>query len=281
MKIKVKSYSIAFLIFIGCGLVAQIKHSRTEIVKISGNCDMCKSTIEKAGNRKKVSKVVWNSDSKESVITFDTLKSNEDEILKRIALSGYDNDEFFAPDDVYASLSPCCQYERNKKTVSKKTEVKKDKEHQHPTVVKQPENSLKPVIDAYFQLKDALVKTDAKGAALKAKDMYGAVNSVKMADLKHEEHTIWMAKLKDLITETEQISQMTDSEKQRKVFMALSNNMYELLKVSKFTVPVYYQNCPMYNDGKGANWLSKENAIKNPYFGSQMMSCGKTIETIK
>jgi hypothetical protein len=37
----------------------------------------------------------------------------------------------------------------------------------------------------------------------------------------------------------------------------------------------------MYNDGKGANWLSKESAIKNPYYGSQMLSCGKTVETIK
>jgi hypothetical protein len=37
----------------------------------------------------------------------------------------------------------------------------------------------------------------------------------------------------------------------------------------------------MYNNGKGANWLSKEILIKNPYYGSQMLSCGKTVETIK
>ncbi len=280
-KMKIKTYSIVILILICSGLKAQIKNSKIEIVKISGNCDMCKNTIEKAGNKKKVSKVIWNSDSNEATITFDTLKTSEDEILKRIALAGYDNDKFLAPDDAYASLNACCQYERNKKTVSKKTEIKKDKEHEHPTIVKQPQNSLKLVIDAYFQLKDALVKTDSKGAALKAKEMLNAVNSVIMDDLKHEEHTVWMTKMKDLIVETEQISQMSDSEKQRKVFMALSNNMYELLKVSKYSVPVYYQNCPMYNDGKGANWLSKDRAIKNPYFGSQMMSCGKTIETIK
>jgi hypothetical protein len=30
-----------------------------------------------------------------------------------------------------------------------------------------------------------------------------------------------------------------------------------------------------------ANWLSKENTVKNPYYGSQMLSCGKTVETIK
>ena len=57
--------------------------------------------------------------------------------------------------------------------------------------------------------------------------------------------------------------------------------MYELIKVSKHTEIIYYQQCPMYNDGKGANWLSKESVIKNPYFGSMMISCGKTVETLK
>jgi len=63
--------------------------------------------------------------------------------------------------------------------------------------------------------------------------------------------------------------------------MSLSKNMYELIKVSKSETPVYYQHCPMANDGKGANWLSKENAIKNPYYGSQMLTCGSIVETIK
>ena len=57
--------------------------------------------------------------------------------------------------------------------------------------------------------------------------------------------------------------------------------MYELIKVSRPAETVYYQHCPMADDGKGANWLSKESAIKNPYYGSQMLSCGKTVETIK
>ena len=63
--------------------------------------------------------------------------------------------------------------------------------------------------------------------------------------------------------------------------MSLSKNMYELIKVVKPAETVYYQFCPMANDGKGANWLSKESGVKNPYYGSQMLSCGKTVETIK
>ena len=53
------------------------------------------------------------------------------------------------------------------------------------------------------------------------------------------------------------------------------------MKAIKNNKPVYYQNCPMYNDGKGANWLSLENKISNPYLGKSMPTCGKTLETIK
>jgi hypothetical protein len=53
------------------------------------------------------------------------------------------------------------------------------------------------------------------------------------------------------------------------------------MQVSKQETPTYYQFCPMAKDGKGANWLSKENAVKNPYYGTMMLSCGKVIETIK
>lgn len=53
------------------------------------------------------------------------------------------------------------------------------------------------------------------------------------------------------------------------------------MKVAKTETPTYYQFCPMANGGKGANWLSKENEVKNPYYGSEMLTCGKVVETIK
>ncbi|MBD3660738.1 MAG: DUF3347 domain-containing protein, partial [Arenibacter algicola] len=72
-----------------------------------------------------------------------------------------------------------------------------------------------------------------------------------------------------------------DVGEQRVYFKSLSKNMFEVIKDSKSETPVYYQFCPMADGGKGANWLSLEEDIRNPYYGSQMLSCGKTIETIK
>ncbi len=265
---------------------AQVKNARTETLKIYGNCGMCETTIEKAGNVKKIAKVEWNTDTKMATITYDTTQTNQDEILKRIALSGYDSDKFLAPDDVYNNLHGCCQYERVKKVAAKSETTKMDTHNHsnhsdHAMNEKQELSQLKSVFDNYFAVKDALVKTDGNTASTKAKELLTAINAVKMETLKAEEYTVWMKVMKDLAFDAEHIAETKDAGHQRGHFTTLSKNMYELMKISKMETPIYYQNCPMYNDGKGANWLSKESTIKNPYYGSKMLSCGGVKETIK
>ncbi|MGO4904564.1 DUF3347 domain-containing protein [Flavobacterium sp. W20_MBD1_R3] len=270
---------------------AQIKNATTETVKIYGNCEMCKSTIETSGNLKKVAKVDWNKDTKMATLTYDSVQTNQDEILKRIALSGYDSDKFLAPDAVYDKLHGCCQYEREAKVVvatnmNMEAKVVENQADQtisiDTTVAKQQEDSkLKTVFDTYFLLKDALVKTDGKAAATLAKDVLTALNAVKMGELAMDVHMVWMKEMKGLMAGAKNISETQDIKRQREFFIPFSKSMYELVKVAKYETPVYLQFCPMANGGKGANWLSKENAIKNPYYGTQMMTCGKTVETLK
>jgi copper chaperone CopZ len=284
-----KSISILMAILLSIGVsYAQIKNTKTETVKIYGNCGMCKSTIEKAGNIKKVSEVVWNEDTQTATLSYDTTKTNQDEILKRIALVGYDSDNFLAPDEVYAKLPKCCQYDRMKKTETTKMEIKDDHSaHNHnamnnnSTEVKQPISPLKAVFEYYFALKDALVASDGTSASTKAKDLLAAIKTLEMNKLSTEEHTVFMKVQKDLVFDAEHISETQDAGHQRDHFITLSSKLYELLKIAKHNVPVFYQHCPMANGGKGANWLSKENDIKNPYYGAKMLSCGKTVETIK
>jgi copper chaperone CopZ len=290
-SIKILMAITVLLSFTACN--AQIKNAKTESVKIYGNCGMCETTIEKAGNKKKIAKVDWNKDTKMATITYDAKKTNQDEILKRIALSGYDSEKFLAPNDVYAKLPGCCQYERKAQTVAKvetpkidtsKTEVKEDHSaHNHSGVTEAKQNvpQLKAVFDNYFALKDALVKTDGNTASTKATDLAKAISTVKMDKLAMDEHMAWMKVMKDLAFDAEHIAETKETSHQRDHFTSLSKNMYALMKVSKQDTPTYYQFCPMANDGKGANWLSKENAVKNPYYGNQMLTCGKVVETIK
>ncbi len=278
---------------------AQIKDAKTDpsnselakqTVKIYGNCGMCEKTIENAGNLKKIAKVDWDKDTKMAILTYDAKKTNQDAILKRVALAGYDSDKFLAPEDAYSKLPECCQYERTAKLTMKteaKTEIATEDHSNHmnhsevPKEEVQQTNQLKTVYDNYFAVKDALVKTNGDMASTKAKELLNAINVVKMEKLKNDEHMVWMKVLNDLKEDAKHISETKDTKHQRDRFMTLSKNIYQLIKVSKTETPTYYQFCPMANDGKGANWLSKENAVKNPYYGSQMLSCGKTVETIK
>lgn len=276
-----KTMMAIVLLLSGAVSNAQIKNATTESVKILGNCGMCKTTIEKVGSINKVAKVDWNKDTGMAALTYDAKQTNQDEILKRIALAGYDNEKFLAPNDAYAKLPGCCQYDREAKVAAKSEDHKMEASNAGTVTETQVTNQLQPILDNYFELKDALVNTDGNTASVKATTLVTALNAVKMDKLEMEVHMVWMKVLKDIKEDAEHIADTKDVKHQRDHFITLSKNMYSLIKVSKPDTPTYYQFCPMANDGKGANWLSKENAVKNPYYGSQMLTCGKTVETIK
>ncbi|GGG84311.1 hypothetical protein GCM10007415_16820 [Parapedobacter pyrenivorans] len=261
---------------------AQIKDAETATVTIYGNCEMCKATIEEAGNVKREANVQWDQKTKVATLTYNSGKTDPDEILKRIALAGYDSENFLAPDDVYAKLPECCQYNRALKPTGQAEAAHAHHQAASPanTAVENA-SQLQPVFDYYFSIKDALVKTDAPTASAKAAELVAAIGAVEMDKLTTAEHTAWMNVLKGLTANAERVSTSKDIAKQREAFAALSTQLYELAKVSKQDIAVYHQHCPMYSNGKGANWLSKENAVKNPYYGAQMLTCGETVEIIK
>ena len=242
---------------------------------------MCKKTIEKAGNVKKTSKVVWDKDSKLAILTFNSKITNQNAILKRIALAGYDNEKFLAPDDAYAKLAECCRYNRKKVVDAKITTKLKEEIIIQDTVKKKTVSPLLAVYAAYFALKDALINNDGITASTKAKELFKAIDKVPMDKMTAEQHAVWMKHLTKLSFDAEHIKGVTETEHQRDYFNSLSKNMFAVMKVIKPAYPVYLDHCPMYNDGKGGNWISKETIIKNPYYGSKMLTCGNVIEKIK
>lgn len=264
---------------------AEIKNISTENVNISGSCALCKEGIEAAAFEKNTSKASWDKDSKMALVTYDNKKTSIDAILKKVALAGYDNDKFLAPHDAYAKLADCCKYERavKKQAVTEKKMTK----HQHGTTASTQKevtagiDPLKPVLDAYYAVKDALVSSDGNAASTNATSLVKAIKAVKMDQLGSSQHMVWMKVMKDLDFDADHISETKDVGHQRDHFSSLSENMYKLIKSAKPSETVYYQHCPMAKEGKGANWLSQIPAIKNPYYGAQMLNCGKTTETIK
>jgi hypothetical protein len=145
----------------------------------------------------------------------------------------------------------------------------------------QSDTNIKKVLDAYIQLKDALVKSDGTSSSSASKTLLTSIQEVNMSELNTETHTQWMKVVNDLKEDAEHISETKEIAGQRNHFMSLSTSLYSVIKVSKLGTPVFYEFCPMANKGKGANWLSLENKIKNPYYGNQMLTCGKVVETIQ
>lgn len=141
--------------------------------------------------------------------------------------------------------------------------------------------ALQPVYQSYFALKDALVANDGKAAQSAAEALYKNIAGVPM-DKFGSSHTVWMNLQSKLSVDAEHMKGTNDIDHHREHFISLSKNMYELMKVAKYGKTVYYQHCPMYNKKKGgANWLSLDKAIKNPYFGSKMLTCGSTTEILE
>lgn len=67
---------------------------------------------------------------------------------------------------------------------------------------------------------------------------------------------------------------------QRKAFSELSTEMEAMLRGKINSGKLYKDFCPMALNG-GAYWLSSIEDIRNPYYGAQMLSCGKVTEVIE
>ena len=133
------------------------------------------------------------------------------------------------------------------------------------------QKQLSQLLTFYYQVKDALIEGNSTTASLKAEAFLKTANGIS-------NRTIPEGSRNALVKDAGVISESKDLKKQRQVFTNLSTNMYALAKSLKLTTePIYYNYCPM----KKAYWLSSDKVIKNPYYGSAMLTCGKVTETIQ
>lgn len=86
-----------------------------------------------------------------------------------------------------------------------------------------------------------------------------------------------------ILAETaKKIMKAKDIDSQRAIYARLSNNFIILVKKSGLASgELYIQHCPMALSDQGANWLSSNQEIRNPYFGHQMLTCGSVQKKIK
>lgn len=141
---------------------------------------------------------------------------------------------------------------------------------------------LTTIVSIYIELKDAFVATNKT----KAKEVVGKlINNLsefsKESINSQEARMYWTNEQEHIHKHSEQIKMVSTIDKQRKQFEFLSKSLIKTVKVFGLQDQTYYvQHCPMANNNKGADWLSQNPKILNPYFGDRMLSCGIVKDTL-
>lgn len=140
---------------------------------------------------------------------------------------------------------------------------------------------LMPIFMNYLELKDALVGDDFRSAQNSAKKLEGSIGDLKTSALGAELQTGWEQSLGNLKKLTSEMAASENISTMRKAFDELSAAMIALAELGNPMPGLYVQHCPMANSNKGADWLSMNSEIQNPYYGASMLTCGEIRKQIK
>ena len=161
------------------------------------------------------------------------------------------------------ALAACKQKEENKEqTTDSQSEAQRTQKKHAAGAFKE-----------YIELKDALVKSDAGEAKKEAKELESELSKLS------EVHAADAGTVKQ---HAAHIAATENLKEQREAFAALSESFINLAKNGALGKQEYYiQHCPMALNDKGADWISDEEQIRNPYFGDEMLACGEVKEAVK
>ena len=94
--------------------------------------------------------------------------------------------------------------------------------------------------------------------------------------LKGDSHLFWMDQSNGMKDHLELIRTTDQLDDQRRQFSFLSDLLIRSIRTLGIEGNTYYiQHCSMAFNNEGADWLSLEETIQNPYFGEKMPSCGE------
>lgn len=136
------------------------------------------------------------------------------------------------------------------------------KENPDASNIQFEDNDLTQVWEGYLNLKTALVNDDKDRAAAAAND-FAAKQKIG----------------NELQAIAKNIADASTIDLQRELFTTLTAKVEPILANSLKQGKIYQQYCPMAFNNTGAYWLSDSSDILNPYFGDQMLKCGKVNKT--
>ena len=138
------------------------------------------------------------------------------------------------------------------------------------------------VLNSYLELKNALVADNTEAAATAGKTLFEDLGKFDQSSIAGAQKQEVLDIIEDAREHAEHISENSGKmDHQREHFEMLSKDVEDLIAIVGTDRKLYKTFCPMYNEGKGAIWLSETKEIKNPYLGGKMLTCGEVQEEIK
>ena len=136
-------------------------------------------------------------------------------------------------------------------------------------------NLINDIIIDYINLKNKLTKDDTNGAAVEGKKLFASFKKIDANSLNAKQKAEYLDIAESAKENAEHIGDNTGKlDHQREHFAILSKDISDLITLLGSNQKLYQDYCPMYDNGKGAVWVSKTKEIENPYFGKKMSTCG-------
>jgi len=195
---------------------------------------------------------------------------------------------------IYLLLACTVGFTACKSTANKTASTDDSLNKTAPAVAKLPTSTLNDagtqtliaVVNKYYKVKDALVASEGKQAAAPAQELVVVADSLD-AIIKNDNANKALLPYADTVAaEAKKIANSakdnTTTDNLQLSFSKASDNLYTLVQKAQLkNANIYQQHCPMALNEKGANWLSNESEIKNPYFGKKMLECGDITDSLK
>lgn len=144
------------------------------------------------------------------------------------------------------------------------------------------ENRANSLISAYLDIKTALTEDDPKQAAEAGNRMATIMKDLNGSGFSPDQQKMYDEVKEDMMEHAVHIGENAGNlHHQREHFETLSKDMYDFIRSDSVGKIMYYMHCPMYNKNKGANWLSADKEVVNPYMGKKMRDCGVVKEELK
>lgn len=131
------------------------------------------------------------------------------------------------------------------------------------------------IVRSYLNLKNTLTQDNSKAAANAGKMLHETLQKTDINSLDSKEKSLYTEIAESIGENAEHIAaNATNIVHQREHFDMLSKDVSDLIDTFGSEGKLYKDFCPMYNDNKGAIWISEKKEIINPYMGKEMLSCG-------